>query len=418
MSENYLSSLDETSSASCLTKVLYLLFIPFMIFLTVLAGFMNLISFRVEIHSVVMIGIIFIIYLFFLKHNAFYASCKFMKEVSTFRKELKEYINNNLLTIGSKEKANASYDDFVKDFTSDLRNENFASVAAGIFPTLGILGTFISIALSMPDFSSQTSAVLEREISLLLGGVGTAFYVSIYGIFLSIWWILFDKTGLSKFEKTIQNIKVETKIYFWNKEEIDQTYFQKSMENYEKLNQVFNSFAQDELVENMNKTMAQRIDMFGNIISLEQQAVKTATSQMSESMKIMELAQSANASISSDFKAMLLSFKDASSKFEQSAQSLGEISNSLKQKDENLKQITEALNKISPENVEEIHKAIIKNFETMKKDTDQVGWAFNTYLKEFDDKFGNKLKDTLETIDSEVVKIVDSLEQVKKLENI
>lgn len=418
MSENYLSSLDEASSVSCFTKVLYLLFIPFMIFLTVVAGFTNLISFKVEIHSVVMIGIIFIIYLFFLKHNAFYASCKFMKEVSTFRKELKEYINKNLLTIGSKEKANASYDDFAKDFTSDLRNENFASVAAGIFPTLGILGTFISIALSMPDFSSQTSAVLEREISLLLGGVGTAFYVSIYGIFLSIWWILFDKTGLSKFEKKIQNIKVETKIYFWNKEEIDQTYFQKSMENYEKLNQVFNSFAQDELVENMNKTMAQRIDMFGDIISLEQQAVKTATSQMSESMKIMELAQSANASISSDFKAMLVSFKDASSKFEQSAQSLGEISNSLKQKDENLKQITEALNKISPENVEEIHKSIIKNFETMKKDTDQVGWAFNTYLKEFDDKFGNKLKDTLETIDSEVVKIVDSLEQVKKLENI
>ncbi|WP_245600559.1 MotA/TolQ/ExbB proton channel family protein [Sulfurospirillum arcachonense] len=417
MSEVNLSGLEEKRQPSCFGKVLSLLLFPFIIFLTVLAGFMTWIPFRVEIHSVVMIGIIFIIYLFFLKHNAFYASCKFIQDVPIFKEELKEYIQKNILIIGQTKKANASYDDFAKNYTADLRDENFASVAAGIFPTLGILGTFISIALSMPDFSSQTSAVLEKEISLLLGGVGTAFYVSIYGIFLSIWWILFDKTGLSKFEKKLNAIKLDTKSLFWNKEEIEQTYFQKSMENFEKLNQVFNNFAQDELIENMNKTMAQRVEMFGDIISLEQEAVKKATSQMNESVKVMELAQNANEHISLDFKQMLLQFKEASSKFEQSASSLGDISNSLKQKDEHLVKITESLKNISPENLELIHQSIIKNFDTMKKDTDQIGWAFNTYLNEFDDKFGNKLKETLLTIDSEVVKIVNALEQVKNLEN-
>ena len=51
------------------------------------------------------------------------------------------------------------------------------------FPTLGILGTFISIALSMPDFTSNNIVALDSEITKLLSGVGTAFYVSIYGIF-------------------------------------------------------------------------------------------------------------------------------------------------------------------------------------------------------------------------------------------
>jgi hypothetical protein len=417
MSEIYLYDFAETKPTNCFIKVLYLLFMPLAIFMIIVAGFMDWIPFRVEIHSIIMIGTIFIIYLFFLKHNAFYASCKFMQDITNFKEELSDYIEKNYLVISQTKKANASYDDFVREYTSDLRNENFSSVAAGIFPTLGILGTFISIAISMPDFSSQTSAVLEREISLLLGGVGTAFYVSIYGIFLSIWWILFDKTGLSKFEKVVNSVKENTKKQFWNKEEIEQTYFQKSMENFEKLNQVFHNFAQDELIESMNKTLVQRVEMFEQIITHEQKAVQSASIQMNESIKTMNLAQNANEQMALDFKGMLLQFKDASSKIEQSALSLGEISNSLKVKDESLIQIADSLSSIKAENIEQIHKSIVKNFEVMKKDTDQIGWAFNSYLNEFDEKFGNKLKDTIVTIDDEVTKIVSSLEQVKKLEN-
>ncbi len=157
--------------------------------------------------------------------------------------------------------------------------------------------------------------------------------------------------------------------------------------------------------------------MFEQIITHEQKAVQSATVQMNDSIKTMNLAQNANEQIALDFKEMLLQFKDASSKIEQSALSLGKISNSLKIKDESLIQIADSLNSIKAENIEKIHKSIVKNFEVMKKDTDQIGWAFNSYLNEFDEKFGNKLKDTILTIDDEVTKIVSSLKQVKKLEN-
>jgi hypothetical protein len=388
-----------------------------MIFLAILAGYFKLIPFRVEVHSVILIGIIFIIYLFFLKHNAFYASCKFIQELDLFKKELKLYIHNNLLEIGGKEKANAPYDSFAKEYTAHLRNENFASVAAGIFPTLGILGTFISIAISMPDFSSKTSAVLEREISLLLGGVGTAFYVSIYGIFLSIWWILFDKAGISKFERIVSNLKKSTKSLFWSKEEIEQTYFQKSMENFERLNKVFDNFSKDEFIENMNKTMSQRIEMFSSIITFEQEAITKATKQMTESLEIATAAQHAQAQIISEFKQMVLQSKESSAKMEQNTAYLSDISKALASKEESLTHIAEALSGISTENMEKIYSAIVKNFEVMKKDTDKIGWSFNSYLNEFDDKFSDKLKSTLVIIDSEVAKIVASLSQVKDLEN-
>ncbi|MBL0707882.1 MAG: MotA/TolQ/ExbB proton channel family protein [Sulfurimonas sp.] len=364
-----------------------------------------------------MIGTIFIIYLFFVKHNGYFASCKFMKEVDSFKKSLNQYIKNNLLIIGKKEKANASYDDFAREYTQDLRNDNFASIAAGVFPTLGILGTFISIAISMPDFSSQTSAVLEKEISLLLGGVGTAFYVSIYGIFLSIWWTYFDKTGLSKFEETLNSIKLNKKILFWNKEEIEQTYFEKSMENFEKLNQVFQNLTQDELVEKMNKTLTQRVDMFEKIISHEESAIKSVSAQMNESLRVIELAKNTNELMVLEFKEIIYQFGIASEKVEKSASSLSEISTALSVKDENLVNIASSLSSISTQNVEKIHQAIITNFEVMKKNTDQIGWSFNSYLNQFDEKVEKKMGDTLKNIDEEVVKIVSSLEEVKKLEN-
>jgi len=412
MSDITFFDLSQDQQSSCFLKILYLLFIPLVIFLAIIAGYFHIIPFRVEIHSLFLIGIIFVLYLFFLKHNAFYASCKFKNELSLFKEELKNYIQKNELHIGGKEKANAPFDSFTKEYTSKLRDENFASVAAGIFPTLGILGTFISIAISMPDFSSKTSAVLEREISLLLGGVGTAFYVSIYGIFLSIWWILFDKAGISAFEKSVSYIKESTKSLFWSKEEIEQTYFQKSMENFERLNSVFDNFAKDELIENMNETLNQRIKMFDKIITLEQASISKTTKMMRENLEITNQAQDTQKEVFEGFKMMLGEAKETSLKLEKSNASLENIATSLKSKEESLEQIADALKNINSENLEQLYKAIVKNFEVMKKDTDKIGWSFNSYLNEFDDKFSDKLKNTLLTIDCEVAKIVSSLAEV------
>ena len=415
MSDITFFDLSDDQQSSCFLKILYLLFIPLAIFLAIIAAYFQIIPFKVEVHSLFLIGIIFLLYLFFLKHNAFYASCKFKNELNLFKNELKKYIHKNELNIGGKEKANAPYDSFAREYTSTLRDENFASVAAGIFPTLGILGTFISIAISMPDFSSKTSAVLEHEISLLLGGVGTAFYVSIYGIFLSIWWILFDKAGISSFEKSINHIRNRTKSLFWSKEEIEQTYFQKSMENFERLNSVFDNFAKDEIIENMSKTLTQRIEMFSEIIELEQKSILQTSKIMNENFEIAKQAQSSQKEFFEEFKAMIYEAKETSLKLEKSSASLENIAISLQSKEENLAQIANALKNINSENIEQLYTAIIKNFEVMKKDTDKIGWSFNSYLNEFDDKFSDRLKNTLITIDSEVAKIVSSLAEVRNV---
>ncbi len=271
-------------------------------------------------------------------------------------------MNKNLLSIAGIEKANASLDDFLSEISKTLRNENFSSVAAGVFPTLGILGTFISIAVSMPDFSVQTTQLLEQEISKLLGGVGTAFYVSIYGIFLSLWWIFFEKTGMSRFQNDANEIKEYTRDFFWGKEEIEQTYFRKSMENFEKLNTVFDTISSEDFINSLNKTLAQRVNVFEQIIKHEQEAATKVA-------KMFENATNQQDDIFEGQKRLTYTLENIIQKFELFANNLEEqnihfskANNALKSEfshasmvaevlSQSTKKLSESLSNISADNI-------------------------------------------------------------------
>ena len=418
-------TLSFQKKSNCRVRLLALLWLPLAIFLIIISGYLGIIPLKTEIHSVILIGFIFIIFLFFMHHSAFYASCLFKKRFDTMKEELKTYINSNQLTIGETSKANATFDTFMRKFSSSLRNENFSSVAAGIFPTLGILGTFISIAISMPDFSSQTSDALEREISLLLGGVGTAFYVSIYGIFLSIWWIFYEKTGISRFEKDIRTIKEETHELFWEKEEIEQTYFQKSMENFEKLNAVFDNISSHAFIENINHTLTQRLEMFDNIIKSESQTLEKSSLQLRSNLEETQKSLQVREDLQHSYNAMLIQVEAFTDRMEESISKLGNIYEKLSDQEHNaetaiehlsgnIEQLNQALSNISPDNVQNVYSGVADNLEMMKHEIERIGNSLDTRLNTFDEAYMDKLKQTLEMIDSETSQIVDQLSELKQ----
>ena len=421
-------SLEFRTKRSCAMRLVTLVWLPLVIFLIVIGGYMELVPLKTEIHSVILIGIIFIIFLFFMRHNAFYAACQFKKRFEPMKMELSAYINNNLLSIVDTTKANVPFEGFIKEFSSTLRNENFSSVAAGIFPTLGILGTFISIAISMPDFSSQTSEALEQEISLLLGGVGTAFYVSIYGIFLSIWWIFYEKTGVSSFEKDVRMIKQATRVYFWEKEEIEQTYFQKSMENFEKLNAVFDTISSQVFIENMNRTLEQRMMIFDTIIEREQKAVESASLQVRQGIEEAAVIRQQQEVLFDTHKEMIEQMRQFTMMLEESGKEVA-LSNELlgnnqngmqeisRQLSGNIEQLNAALVHISAENIQNVYSGVIENIETMKSDIDRIGASFDQRLNDFDAEFLVKLKETLKMIDHETSEIVTQLSELKQDED-
>ena len=384
-----------------MSRIFILLTVPSALFAIIILCYLGKLPLTVEIHSVILIGFIYFIYLFFVRHNAYYVSCKFKTQYESMFFSLKDYIDNNLLTIDDTTKANGSVDDFLKDYTSNLRNNNFSSIASGIFPTLGILGTFISIALSMPDFSSANTTALEQEISILLGGVGTAFYVSIYGIFLSIWWTFFEKIGMSRFEHDTYMIKETTKSYFWTKIDIESIHIKSNLNNFSKMSEVFEKLTSSDLMDNITVLIEKRVALLDDLLKKE----VLLTTKISDNIEH-------NEKLSTMLKDMTLNMSTTIKTFEQSKDSYTLSAQLL---NNSIGKLNGHLDNLSSDNLKAIYSNIVKSIETMKSDMEKIEWKFKQGLDEYDTKFTDKLQNSLESIDQQTVKIIEDLTEFKEL---
>lgn len=245
-----------------LPRFFMLLSVPAILYVLLLVvAFLDVVSIKVETHSVVIILIILLIFMLFIIHNAWYAFSYFRNNLANVVKEVEDYLITNQLTINGTTKSFGNIDTFFDEHTRNVRNDNFASVAASMFPTLGILGTFIAIAISMPDFSVESQEALESEITILLSGIGTAFYASIFGIFLSLWWTFFEKRGLTKIQKEIDEIKNYYKSKIWNDEEIRLVSVLQSRNQNEVLFQKLESIITPEFVFTLDNVAKNKIEL-------------------------------------------------------------------------------------------------------------------------------------------------------------
>jgi len=211
---------NSNTNSPCFLNYIVIALLPTLFAGGIVLGYLNIISLKVDMHSVIIISIIYIIYLLFIQHNANFVICKMRKNHYYLQKELQQSIQHDSLTIGDKTKSTINISEYIRNYYKTFRNDNFASVAPSFFPMLGILGTFTAIAISMPDFSIKNSEALDSEISLLLSGIGTAFYASIFGIFLSIIWNYFEKRGLSKADYDNNQLEDMYSEFIWTESEL------------------------------------------------------------------------------------------------------------------------------------------------------------------------------------------------------
>jgi len=212
--------LDNKQPKSCISQSFAIVLLPLLFLVGLVLGFLGIVPLKVELHTLLIVAFIFIVYLFFTRHNANYAACHMRGSFSAMEDSLQEELKVNALTIMGKTKSTLHVKDFMAEYYKDIRNDNFARVAPSVFPMMGILGTFIAIALSMPDFTVKDLNALDHEISVLLSGIGTAFYASIYGIMLSLIWTYFEKSGATKVDKNIYNLEKLYDSRVWKKAEL------------------------------------------------------------------------------------------------------------------------------------------------------------------------------------------------------
>ncbi len=207
-------------SPLCFANFIVITLIPISFFITMIFGYLGVIPLHVPVHSLGVIGFILFIFLLFTKHNANYSVCNMRATLTDLESALETELQKNSLSIDNEAKSILDIKKFLNQYYKDVRNDNFVSVASSIFPMLGILGTFVAIAISMPNFSVTDTEALDHEISLLLSGVGSAFFASIYGILLSLIWTYFEKRGLSKIDFYFSSIIADFSALVWSQEEL------------------------------------------------------------------------------------------------------------------------------------------------------------------------------------------------------
>lgn len=154
--------IEKTEPPSCFMHAFVIVLIPLSALMALAAGYAGLIPFQVEIHTLIIISFIFIVFLLFVRHNANFAACHMHASFHTMEEKLQQALRANALTIMGRTKSTLHVRDFIEEYYKDIRNDHVARVASSVFPMLGILGTFIAIAISMPDFTVKNLDALDQ----------------------------------------------------------------------------------------------------------------------------------------------------------------------------------------------------------------------------------------------------------------
>ncbi|WP_103618175.1 MotA/TolQ/ExbB proton channel family protein, partial [Campylobacter concisus] len=308
------------------------IFIPLAIYILAILAYLGVINFQMKLHTIVMMGVILFVAFIFSRHSALVAYSNFLANTKDYKIRLKEFIIAHLFEISSIKKANAKFEDFFESYTRNFRNDNLANIGQAVFPMLGILGTFISIAISMPSFSSSTANELEKEIAILLNGVATAFYVSIYGIFLALWWMFFEKIGISKFERFYSEQKELSREFFWQENELNANFMKASVGYFKDSHDAFKMVLDDKFVKELSELTNEKFNSLKELCEVEKNIINQSKAELSTNLKMLNesgLKQDEFVKIHSDMlkavSAFSNAFKDMEIKILTEHAKLGEI---------------------------------------------------------------------------------------------
>lgn len=404
---------------------------PVLLYVFFVANYYASFGLSLSLNALALMGVILLVALIFARHNAEFGCLVFEQQKLEFKRDLKEFILKTLLSIGKDTKSNASFDDFMENYSRFVRNDSFANIATSVFALLGILGTFICLALNLPELSNMKFENFEFEISKLLSALGTAFYVCIYGLLLCLWWMFFERFGITRFNRIINRHKLATKGFFWSKEEIQSKYLQAGIASFSQISTIFNYVSNQEFFSELDSLVERKFTNFTSMLKTEEQAVRLSSEHIKQTMATLLKTQKDQKDIvrvHSDILNALYTFnqnlKDMQLNFAENYARLHNISDERISRLEraigafgdNLDKIEGKLEIFSGEILEK-QKLALDGFKAgMIEGMQAFKSTFDSENISTDDGLAmiNKIRNEIESIDNEANEALNSLEMLKE----
>ena len=128
------------------------------------------------------------------------------------------YERNLIIEIGNTKKTNLPSSDFFSDFNVlnvGKVNLRMLDAASGVLVGLGLLGTFLGLSLGIEGIDISNTENIQKSIQVLLDGMGTAFYTSLFGMGFSLIFTILDKMSRNSLFRQLRKItdKLDNEYY-------------------------------------------------------------------------------------------------------------------------------------------------------------------------------------------------------------
>ncbi len=96
--------------------------------------------------------------------------------------------------------------DFINPYVAihEPGHSAFGETIPGILTTLGIVGSFVGIVTGLSSLDLSSTETMGQSITVLISGMGTAFYTSIAGAVLALVFQLIRRIAISSAERTLK----------------------------------------------------------------------------------------------------------------------------------------------------------------------------------------------------------------------
>ena len=109
-------------------------------------------------------------------------------ESEAFKTTIKEYFDeSDALVRRGKTYYNCNIADYInEDLLNSVGNSAYNEFISNVMTGLGILGTFVGLAIGLQSFHTDSAEAMTNSIAPLIEGIKVAFYTSIFGVLLSL----------------------------------------------------------------------------------------------------------------------------------------------------------------------------------------------------------------------------------------
>ena len=278
--------------------------------------------------------------------------------------DMKEHYEAYCEAYRRKSAAGCNITDFLNfDQLTENLSVRFCQILPGLMTAMGILGTFLGLAIGLTNFDFSSSQSLGESIQIFISGINIAFYTSIYGIVISIYMNSFYNSVEERFEEKLMKLEKcfdklgmnQSEQSMWARlyeEERSQT------RSLDQLNKEFASHLADVLGERLSKSFNMTNSNIQNLMGQIHERENSALEQMAGSF-----LKNLNSSIQSDYASMAEMVGNLEKNFQTLGESVGYLSQWQKEMTDEIRKFVAEVSE-SNRRMEEL---TVQNMEQMRR---------------------------------------------------